>query len=61
MTSASTAIPPMSTAYKSICELRHYLRIGETPSDVVAATLVASPLAGVGLNPVAAMKFMHGV
>jgi hypothetical protein len=51
----------ISTAYKFACELRRYLRISETPSDVVAATLVAPPLASVRLNPVAPMKFVHGV
>jgi hypothetical protein len=49
------------TAYKLACELRRYLRISEAPSDVVAAALVAPPLASVGLNPVAPMKFVYGV
>jgi len=44
------------------CEcLRRYLRISEALSDVVAAALVAPPLASVGLNPVAPMKFVYGV
>ena len=51
----------ISTAYKLACELRRYLRISEAPSDVVAAALVAPPLASVALNPVAPMKFVHGV
>ena len=50
-----------SSAYELACELRRYPRINETPSDVVAAVFVAPPLASVGLNPVALMKFVHGV
>jgi hypothetical protein len=33
----------------------------ETPSDVVAAILIAPPLTSVRLNPVALMKVVHGV
>jgi hypothetical protein len=53
--------PLISIVYELACELRRYPRISETPSDVVAAILIAPPLTSVRLNPVALMKFVHSV